>query len=392
MRILIFDTHYQESLRVVYENDPQLAQQTSTKQLRSIYETGFGRADSLPLNLTKLGHQTEQFIVNAAPIQTRWASENGLQIQPTRSTAVKVKQRLKLHVDRLRDKSALPGERIPKWEMEVLVAQARSFKPEVIFICDVLYLPAHFHRTLKNYTRLLVGEMAYPIPPGLDLAPFDLIISAAPHFVDRLRKAGAQSELLRLGFEQTILERLGTQTKNVELAFIGSVGKDHKQRLELLEELCRKVPISFWGAGADSLPADSPLRGRVKPPLWGYDMYRQLQRSRIALNIHIDMAEQYAANMRLYEATGVGTMLLTDWKTNLHELFEIGKEIVAYRSTEECVELVNHYLEHDEEREAIARAGQERTLSEHSYYHRMQELTEILNRYLSRTTVRKNLN
>jgi spore maturation protein CgeB len=112
-------------------------------------------------------------------------------------------------------------------------------------------------------------------------------------------------------------------------------------------------------------------------------MYSQLQRSKIALNIHIDMAEQYAANMRLYEATGVGTMLLTDWKTNLHELFELGKEVVAYRSTGECVEMVKYYLAHDAEREAIARAGQQRTLSEHSYYHRMQELTEILSRYLN---------
>ena len=382
MRILIFDTHYQESQRRVYENDPQLAQQPSSKQLDTIYKTGFGRADSLPLNLKKLGHQVEQFIVNVAPIQISWANENGLEIETRRSLATKVQHRLKRRVDRLRDKPVIPGMNVLKWEMEVLTAQARAFKPDVIFICDVLYLPAHFHRTLKEHTKLLVGEMAYPIPPGLDLGPFDLIISAAPHFVDRLRKAGARSELLLLGFEKTILDRLGTQTKDVELAFIGSVSKDHQQRLELLEELCRKVPISFWGAGADSLPADSPLQGRVKPPLWGYDMYRQLQRSKIALNIHIDMAEHFAANMRLYEATGVGTMLLTDWKTNLHELFEIGKEVVAYRSKEECVELVNYYLEHENEREAIAKAGQQRTLLEHSYYHRMQELTEILNRYL----------
>src|SRR5688500_20005103 len=86
--------------------------------------------------------------------------------------------------------------------------------------------------------------------------------------------------------------------------------------------------------------------------------------------------------MRLYEATGVGTMLLTDWKKNLPELFEPGVEVVAYRSTAECVELVEDYLARDEEREAIAKAGQKRTLCEHSYYHRMHELTDILNRYL----------
>lgn len=382
MRILIFDTHYPESLRLVYESDPRLAEQSSSQQLDTIYETGFGRAESLPLNLRKLGHAVEQFIVNAAPIQARWATENGLTIETKRSLTLKVQQRLKNQVDRLRSRPATLGMNVPKWELDVLTAQAKGFKPDVIFICDVLYLPAHFHRTLKDYTKLLVGEMAYPIPPGLELKPFDLVISAAPHFVDRLRQAGTRSELLRLGFEATILERLGTQTKNVELAFIGHVSKAHQQRLALLEALAREVHISFWGAGAETLPADSPLQGRVKPPLWGYDMYRQLQRSKIALNIHIDMAEQFAANMRLYEATGVGTMLLTDWKTNLHELFDIGKEVAAYRSTQECVELVKYYLAHDEEREAIAQAGQKRTLSEHTYYHRMQELTEILDRYL----------
>ena len=382
MRILILDTHYQESLRLAYENDPHLAQQTSSEQLRGIYETGFGRADSLPLNLNKLGHQAEQFIINAQPIQVRWAAENGLRIQTERSTLLRVQQRLKREADRLRSQPKVPGMNVPQWELEVVEAQARAFKPEVIFVCDVLYLPAHFHRKLKEYSTLLVGEMAYPIPPALDLRPFDLIVSAAPHFVDRLRRAGARSEMLRLGFEQRVLDRLGAQPKDVELAFIGSVGKDHQQRLELLEELSRTVPLSCWGAGVESLPPDSPLRGRVKPPLWGYDMYRQLQRSKIALNIHIDMAEQFAANMRLYEATGVGTMLLTDWKTNLPELFEPGHEVIAYRSIQECVELVNYYLAHEKEREAIAKAGQKRTLCEHSYYHRMQELTEILSRYL----------
>lgn len=383
MRILILDTHYQESLRLAYENDPRLAQQTSRDQLQSIYETGFGRADFLPLNLTKLGHQAEQFIVNAQPIQIRWAAENGLRIQTSRSTLLRVQQRLKREVERLRPRPGIPGMNVPPWELEVVEAQARAFKPDVIFVCDVRYLPAHSHRALKSYTRLLVGEMAYPIPPALDLGPFDLIVSAAPHFVDRLREAGARSQMLRLGFEQTVLDRIGNQPKDVELAFIGSVSDNHQQRLELLEELSRQTPLSCWGAGVESLPPDSPLRGRVKPPLWGYDMYGQLQRSKIALNIHIDMAEQFAANMRLYEATGVGTMLLTDWKTNLHEIFALGSEVVAYRSIEECVELVKYYLANDREREAIAAAGQKRTLCEHSYYHRMQELIEILNHYLA---------
>ena len=86
--------------------------------------------------------------------------------------------------------------------------------------------------------------------------------------------------------------------------------------------------------------------------------------------------------MRLYETTGVGTLLITDYKDNLHTLFEPGKEVVAYSSAEECVERIQYYLKHDDEREAIARAGQQRTLREHTYYQRMQELVDIVRKYL----------
>src|SRR6185369_8957022 len=122
MRILILDTHYQESLRLAYENDPQLAQQTSREQLHAIYETGFGRADFLPLNLAKLGHQVEQFIVNAQPIQARWAAENGLRIKTERSTLLRVQQRLKREVGRLRPRPQVLGSDVPQWELEVVEA------------------------------------------------------------------------------------------------------------------------------------------------------------------------------------------------------------------------------------------------------------------------------
>jgi spore maturation protein CgeB len=112
------------------------------------------------------------------------------------------------------------------------------------------------------------------------------------------------------------------------------------------------------------------------------DMYRALARSRITLNRHINVAENNANNMRLYEATGVGAMLLTDRKDNLHELFEIGKEVVAYSSKEEAAELVRYYLEHPGEAAQVAKAGQARTLREHTYAQRMQELVPILKRHL----------
>ena len=110
-------------------------------------------------------------------------------------------------------------------------------------------------------------------------------------------------------------------------------------------------------------------------------MYQLLRKSRITLNHHGDIPP-HANNMRLFEATGVGTLLITDWKVDLQEMFMPGKEVVAYRTPEECAELFEYYLEHGDEQLVIASAGQQRTLREHTYYHRMEELVAIVGKYL----------
>ena len=110
-------------------------------------------------------------------------------------------------------------------------------------------------------------------------------------------------------------------------------------------------------------------------------MYQVLRDSFLTLNHHGNVGV-YANNLRLFEATGVGTLLITDRKENLHEMFGPGKEVVSYGMPEECAEMVQYYLEHDEERQAIAGAGQQRTLRDHTYYKRMQEFTDIVQRYL----------
>jgi spore maturation protein CgeB len=43
--------------------------------------------------------------------------------------------------------------------------------------------------------------------------------------------------------------------------------------------------------------------------------------------------------------------------------------------------MVQYYLEHDEERAAIARAGQQWTLRDYAYYQRMQEFADIVQKY-----------
>jgi spore maturation protein CgeB len=76
----------------------------------------------------------------------------------------------------------------------------------------------------------------------------------------------------------------------------------------------------------------------------------------------------------------MGCLLLTDYKDNLHEMFEPDQEVVTYRDAAECVDKVRFYLDdrNRDARERIAAAGQRRTLREHTYGARMKRLVQLI--------------
>jgi len=208
------------------------------------------------------------------------------------------------------------------------------------------------------------------------------VITSFPHYVEYFHEQGIQAEYLPLAFDERVLNEIGKEKASYNVTFIGGFSPQHRRGTEVFEHLARRVEVEFWGYGTEMLPKDSIIRQICHGELWGKDMYSILSRSRLTLNRHIDLAGSYANNMRLYEATGVGACLVTDLKDNLQEMFELDKEVISYTCAEDCVEKVNYLLEQDEERKKIAKGGQQRTLREHTYFHRMQELVKIVQNYV----------
>ena len=120
---------------------------------------------------------------------------------------------------------------------------------------------------------------------------------------------------------------------------------------------------------------------RCQPPVMGMDMYNLLYQSKITFNKHADLAHGNVGNMRMFEATGVGTCLLTDNGSNMQDLFEPDKEVVTYSSIDEAVEKVTYLMNHPGEAEQIAKAGQERTLKDHTIMNRCQQIDEVIQRF-----------
>jgi hypothetical protein len=102
---------------------------------------------------------------------------------------------------------------------------------------------------------------------------------------------------------------------------------------------------------------------------------RVYSQSRIVFNTSI----AGDVTMRVFEGTACGALLLTDVVANaLDELFDVGRELVAYDADADLLAKIDYYLAHADERVAIARAGQQRTLAQHTYAHRAQSILDVI--------------
>ena len=350
MRVLIVDTCYGAFLTSHYGRNPGLVERPYAEQWRALMDTFFGTADAYSHYLGELGHEAHEVVVNCEPLQAAWLREHRI--------------------------AGLGAE-------ETLRLQIEDFRPDVVYLQNLHVLSDETMAAVRRAGVFVVGQIASEAPDLERLRMYDLLLTSFPHFVEKFRAEGVASEYFRIGFDPRVLDRLGTVPNEHEVVFVGALnGIRHRRGNATLARAARSLPVQFWGYDLRGWPPWSPLRRRYKGEAWGLDMFRVLASARVVLNRHIGAAGQYANNMRLYEATGVGALLATDVKENLTDLFEPEREVVAYGNADELVTKVQRYLADEDARSAIAAAGQARTLRDHTYALRMQELVEILGGHL----------
>lgn len=361
MRIAIVDTYYQSALAEIYKKHADLGSKNFALQKEVILNFSFGTSDAYSFYLNKLGCSVIDIIANCEPLQRQWYREH----VKINSLMGAIKNSYKWLM-----KPSLP---------EIALLQIKEFKPDIVYCQDLSFLTLEVLSFIKRQKILLVGQIACPLPSQQLLYQFDLILSSFPHYVDYFKKQGIHSEFLPIGFDTRVLDKLDKKLSKVKASFIGGISKAHGSAKDVLEYLAVNTPMEFYGyVEPGVLDKSSPILNVHHGEKWGMDMYSQLAASDLTLNRHIDVSANYANNMRLFEATGVGALLITDCKDNLGDYFDIGKEVIAYRTKEEARELIDYYLDKPEELRVIADAGQKKCLSHHSYQNRMESLKEIL--------------
>jgi spore maturation protein CgeB len=386
MRILVLNADYPRFLAWFYRRQAGLESTSYATQMAARNASLFGVADFYSKNFAGLGHPAAEIHVNNPWLQTAWAREHGMAVEAPEPPGASGRKAVPAWLQRLVSplkpilrplarKVGLSPKLDPQAEA-ILLAQIEEFRPDLVLNQDIFHVDTRLARRIKGVGNpILVGQVGLVPSRGEDWSVYDLMISQLASIVRSFRVLGVRSEVCHLAFEPAILDALpAAPAADIDVSFVGTVSADHQQRIALLMAVAERYNLKLWGNLPQALPAASPLHRCFQGEVWGADMYQVLRRSRITLNSHIDLAGREAGNMRLFEATGVGTFLLTDHKDNLDTLFELNREVVAWRSIDDCLGAIDHHLRDDQSRTAIARAGQAKTLTQHTYRHRAVEI------------------
>jgi spore maturation protein CgeB len=385
MRILVLNADYPRFLNWFYQRRPELENTSYVTQMAARNASLFGVADFYSKGFSALGHPAAEIHVNNPYLQAAWAREHGMTLKMAELSNARPRGTLPAWVSRavrpfkpmLRPLARKIGlsPKLGKQDESILFAQIEDFKPDLVLNQDIFHVDTSVVRRIKGVGKpILIGQIGILPPRGEDWTAYDLMISQLPSVVQWFKSLGVPSGVCHLAFEPAILDALPKAPEvDIDVSFVGTVSADHRQRIDFLEAVAARYALKLW-ANLQGLPASSPLHRCLQGEVWGADMYQVLRRSRITLNSHIDIASREAGNMRLFEASGVGAFLLTDFKDNLGTLFEPNRDVVAWRSVDDCFKAIDHYLGDDKSRVAIAQAGQARTIAQHTYRHRVGKI------------------
>jgi spore maturation protein CgeB len=163
------------------------------------------------------------------------------------------------------------------------------------------------------------------------------------------------------------LHRPREQQKAIDVSFVGQC---YGNRPEIIRRL-----------GAEGIRVEAFGYGWPNGPLSTEEMVRLYSKSRINLGFGgvEGHEETYCLKGRDFEIPMSGGLYLTEYHPELERVYDLGKEIVAYRGFDDLLASIRHLLADPQKAEAIRQAGFRRARKEHTWEMRFERIFSLMN-------------
>lgn len=158
---------------------------------------------------------------------------------------------------------------------------------------------------------------------------------------------------------------------------ITTAGNMHTARATLFRQLT-KYDIKIWGnrppdwldlTGLESIITNRFVSNIEKSKAFGG--------AKVVIN-SLYPTEVFGVNVRLFEVAATAAFQLVSWRPGIKDLYKEGKEIICYRSLKDLQELLDFFLENDDERIEIGQNAYRRTILDHTYSSRLNLMIDTV--------------
>jgi spore maturation protein CgeB len=272
-------------------------------------------------------------------------------------------------------------QNLGRFALPLLSRQVASFEPDVVILGRHATLLGE--ERLKKLIRGRYSAFWYfdlRIPPIRDVLTLGRMVDAMfvtyLPTVETYRSLGISNVMyLPQGMDPELDRPAGSIPRRYrcEIAFIGG---NSPHRNTVLRAMARSYDLQIRGPGWRNAPPDLPIVGG---PIYRKAYAQAVAGAAISLGAHSlpDMALQTAsASNRMWKVMGCGGFYLGEWVPGIETLGADRVHCAWYRTVEDGIQQVRHYLDHPADRRRIAEAGRRHALEHHTYAHRVRLLLE----------------
>jgi spore maturation protein CgeB len=258
-----------------------------------------------------------------------------------------------------------------------LLAHVADFRPDVIF-CVLMHYEIWFEtlELIRSKSPVLIvnwgtdDSWKFAQASRFFAEHVDLHVTTDLAAVEKARCLGLSNVFLSqwAGSGATLAEPSPSLSCRYDVSFVGSM---YGYRAEWIAALRRNgIAVSCFGHGTENGVVDASEIPRI------------FRTSRISLNFSGSGQNATGAGRtggrqikaRTFEVPCAGGFLLTETTPGLERYYVVDREVATFDSPDELVVKVRHFLDQPEVRDGIARAGHEKTATEHTYEKRFAKI------------------
>lgn len=259
-------------------------------------------------------------------------------------------------------------------------AEFQRYQPDTVFVF-FRDLPALLADEFRRDARLVIWceEALESLDDSIVdyFALADIVCMSNPARFAWLRERGLDNmAFLMSGFMPRFHRPAPPQKKVRDVAFIGGPGR-RGQRAEFLRRVASEFSTEVFGMQWERWPH---LRGniRFRGPVDNRGYARVCATSRIVLGVNEVNDDIYYFSNRTFLTLACGGFHLTHYVPRLENVFRDGEHLAWFRTEDEALEKIAHWLDRDDDRARIAASGHAEVMEHHRYFHRVARILHWL--------------